>query len=248
MKRPAEPELRAIAGRARQLLRELQERGVTVDPGTPKTTAQRRVVRLPLAEATAQKNPVTLSPSKGEKERLLEPLRQKALECRDCRLCKTRNRVAFGEGSLDAPVVFVGEGPGREEDLQGRPFVGAAGQLLTKIIQAMKLQREEVYITNVVKCRPPENRPPEPDEAAACSQYLKPQLETIRPRVICALGRTAAAALLETDAPMSALRGKEWAWGGIPLIVTYHPAYLLRNPSAKKLVWEDMQQVMALLK
>lgn len=202
-----------------------------------------------------QASGISSVPNKGEKpaaaskekELLLAPVREKALVCEQCRLCKTRTKVVFGEGSLDTPLVFVGEGPGRDEDLQGRPFVGAAGQLLTKIIEAMKMRREEVYICNVVKCRPPNNRPPEPDEIAACSGYLETQLTTIRPRVICALGKTAAVALLETEAPMSALRGRVFDWKGIPLVVTYHPAYLLRNPPAKKLVWEDLQQVIALL-
>jgi DNA polymerase len=149
---------------------------------------------------------------------------------------------------LDAKLVFVGEGPGREEDALGRPFVGSAGELLTKIIRAMKLKRESVYITNVVKCRPPMNRPPEPDEVAACSRYLESQLTTIHPRVICALGKTAASALLETEAPMARLRGKTFHWNQTPVVVTFHPAYLLRNPSAKALVWADMQRVLELLK
>ena len=182
-----------------------------------------------------------------DKAGILDPLKKKALSCQACRLSKGRTNVVFGEGCVDAPVVFVGEGPGREEDLQGRPFVGAAGTLLTKIIQAMKLQREAVYIANVVKCRPPGNRPPAPDEAAACRPFLETQLLTIQPKVICALGKTAASALLETEAPMNALRGRALEWKGIPLVVTYHPAYLLRNPATKKLVWEDMQRVLAIL-
>lgn len=174
----------------------------------------------------------------------LESFRRQALVCQACRLHKGRTQVVFGEGSLDARLVFVGEGPGREEDLQGRPFVGAAGTLLTKIIQAMGLQREEVYIANVVKCRPPMNRPPEPDEVAACSGYLRAQLSTIQPKIICALGKTAASSLLGTEAPMNQLRGRTFQWEGIPVIVTYHPAYLLRNPAAKKDVWADMQRIL----
>lgn len=183
----------------------------------------------------------------ADKEKLIEPVRAEALQCVKCRLSKTRKSVVFGEGSLDAELVFVGEGPGRDEDEQARPFVGAAGKLLDKIIEAMKRKREQVYICNVVKCRPPQNRPPEPDEIAACSDYLKTQLLTIRPKGICALGKTAASALLETQAPMGALRGKTLEWNGIPLIVTYHPAYLLRNPAAKKEVWADMKRVMQIL-
>ena len=178
----------------------------------------------------------------------LEPIRRKALICKACRLHKERTQVVFGEGSLEASLVFVGEGPGREEDLQGRPFVGAAGTLLTKIIQAMGMQRELVYIANVVKCRPPMNRPPEPDEVESCSGYLTAQLSIIHPKVICALGKTAATALLKTGATMGQLRGRTFEWQGIPVIVTYHPAYLLRNPAAKKDVWADMQQVLAVLK
>ncbi|MBI3318155.1 MAG: uracil-DNA glycosylase [Candidatus Omnitrophica bacterium] len=184
---------------------------------------------------------------RSSKAEILQPIQRQAEACRACRLHETRKSVVFGEGSLEAPVVFVGEGPGREEDLQGRPFVGQAGGLLTKMIFAMGFKREAVYIANVVKCRPPMNRPPEPDEVAACSSYLKAQLETIRPRVICALGRTAASTLLKTSAPMAHLRGKAFAWEGIPVVVTFHPAYLLRNPSAKTLVWQDLQQVLALL-
>ncbi len=178
----------------------------------------------------------------------LDPIRRKALVCTACRLAKGRTQVVFGEGSPEADLVFVGEGPGREEDLQGRPFVGAAGTLLTQIIQAMGLKRESVYIANVVKCRPPMNRPPEPDEIEACSGFLTAQLSIIHPKIICALGRTAATALLKTGAPMNALRGRTFEWQGIPVIVTYHPAYLLRNPAAKKEVWADMQRVLALLK
>lgn len=186
-------------------------------------------------------------PTLGEKEALLAPMREQALGCIRCRLHETRTKVVFGEGSAEAPILFVGEGPGRDEDLQGRPFVGAAGKLLTRIIEAMGFRRQEVYICNVVKCRPPNNRPPAPDEAEACRGYLTAQLTTIRPQLICALGRTAANALLETQAPMSALRGKILAWGEIPLIVTFHPAYLLRNPAAKKEVWDDMKRALAFL-
>jgi uracil-DNA glycosylase len=179
--------------------------------------------------------------------RKLKPIREKALQCRACRLCEARKTVVFGEGSLAADLVFVGEGPGRDEDLQGRPFVGRAGQLLTKMIEAMKLTREAVYIMNVVKCRPPQNRPPQPDEINACRDYMETQLKTIHPRVIVALGRTSANALLETDAPMKQLRGKLLEWNEIPLMVTFHPAYLLRNPAAKVDVWADMKEVMKLL-
>jgi DNA polymerase len=149
----------------------------------------------------------------------------------------------FGEGNPGAKLVFIGEAPGRDEDLQGEPFVGQAGQLLNKIIQAIQLRREEVYIANIIKCRPPENRNPEPDEIAACEPFLIKQLQVIRPRLICALGAFAAQTLLKTEEKISSLRGNFHEYQGIPLMPTYHPAYLLRNPSRKREVWEDMKKI-----
>ncbi len=186
-------------------------------------------------------------PDERSKASRLEPWLKKALACQACRLAKTRHQVVFGEGNLDARLVFVGEGPGQEEDLQGRPFVGRAGELLTQLIRAMNLSREAVYITNVVKCRPPMNRPPAPDEVHACRSYLEAQLAVIQPRVICALGKTAASALLGEEAPLGQLRGKIHHWKEIPLVVTFHPAYLLRNPPALGLVRQDMQRVLRLM-
>lgn len=171
-----------------------------------------------------------------------------AAACRACQLCEGRHTVVFGEGSPSAPLMFVGEAPGAEEDLQGRPFVGAAGELLTKMIQALKLTREQVYIANTVKCRPPNNRVPLPEELAACRRYLDAQLALIRPRVVCALGRTAANALLGTDGPLGALRGRPHTVGGIPVIVTYHPAHLLRHPEAKRDAWADLQRLFPYLR
>jgi DNA polymerase len=153
----------------------------------------------------------------------------------------------FGEGSPDAQVVFVGEGPGVEEDRCGQPFVGAAGKLLTKIIAAMGLTRETVYIGNIVKCRPPNNRNPEAEEICQCLPFLKRQLATINPRVICALGSVAARALLDTETPISRLRGRFYEFAGIPVMPTFHPAYLLRNPEKKRDVWDDVQQIMKML-
>ncbi|HEX7539236.1 MAG TPA: uracil-DNA glycosylase, partial [Syntrophales bacterium] len=155
--------------------------------------------------------------------------------------------LVFGEGSAKARLVFVGEAPGEEEDNQGRPFVGRAGQLLTKIIDAMGLKREEVYICNILKCRPPANRNPKEDEIATCEPFLLKQLEAINPEVICALGTFAAKTLLRTESPISAIRGKFQDYHGRKLMPTYHPAYLLRNPDAKKLVWEDVQKIMKIL-
>ena len=174
----------------------------------------------------------------------LESIRAELGDCRRCPLCRKRSHIVFGVGDPNAQLVFVGEGPGHEEDLQGEPFVGAAGELLTKIIQAIKLTREQVYIANVVKCRPPGNRNPEPDEIRTCLPYLESQLEAIAPRYIVALGKVAAQTLLGTQTPISKLRGRFHDYGGIRLLPTYHPAYLLRNPSAKRHVWQDMQMLM----
>lgn len=168
--------------------------------------------------------------------------------CRRCSLGALRHRLVFGEGNPRAELVFVGEAPGADEDEQGRPFVGAAGQLLTRIIAAMGLKREDVYICNILKCRPPGNRNPLPAEIAACEPFLIRQLEAIGPRIICALGSFAAHTLLKTEAPITALRGRLRSYQGIPLMPTFHPAYLLRNPGAKKQVWEDVQEIMKVLR
>ena len=167
--------------------------------------------------------------------------------CTRCPLYRTATHPVFGEGHRRAKLVFVGEAPGRDEDLQGRPFVGAAGKLLTKMIEAMGLKREDVYICNVLKHRPPQNRLPEPDEAEACLPYLLQQLALIRPTVICTLGAVAARALLGPEASISKIRGQRQTFEGVALIPTYHPAYLLRNPPAKRLVWEDLKHVKRLL-
>ncbi len=165
-------------------------------------------------------------------------------ECRRCKLCEGRSSIVFGQGADKTRLVFVGEGPGAEEDRQGLPFVGAAGQLLTKIIQAINMTREDVYICNIIKCRPPGNRNPHPDEIAACVPFLKRQLEAIAPDYICALGSFAAKTLLETETPVSRLRGRLHDYKGMQLLPTYHPAYLLRNPERKRDVWEDMKLLM----
>jgi uracil-DNA glycosylase family 4 len=173
----------------------------------------------------------------------LDVVRREIGECTRCRLHEGRNHLVFGEGNPHARLVFVGEGPGRDEDLQGKPFVGRAGELLTRIIEAIDLTREEVYIANIVKCRPPNNRNPRPDEIQACLPFLLKQLEVIRPKIICALGTFAAQTLLETEEKISALRGRFHPYHGAKLMPTYHPAFLLRNPQFKKHVWEDMKQI-----
>lgn len=163
--------------------------------------------------------------------------------CRLCPLHKTRTNVVFGTGNEKAKLVFVGEAPGADEDAQGMPFVGKAGQKLTQIIQAIGLTREEVYITNVLKCRPPNNRNPLPEEIRCCEPYLIHQLKIIKPETICALGTFAAQTLLKTDQPISKLRGRFHTYQGIRLMPTYHPAFILRNPQYKRDVWEDVQKL-----
>jgi uracil-DNA glycosylase len=176
-------------------------------------------------------------------ETLFARLSGEVAECRRCRLCEGRNRAVFGDGDLRARLMFVGEGPGAEEDRTGLPFVGRAGELLTRIIQAIGMERAQVYIANIVKCRPPGNREPQPDEVAACRGYLEAQIDAIRPRVLVALGRVAAQTLLGNDTPIGKMRGQWFEVRGVPVMVTYHPAALLRNPTLKRPTWEDMQQV-----
>jgi DNA polymerase len=173
----------------------------------------------------------------------LENIRSELGECTRCKLHQHRKHIVFGTGNPAAQLVFVGEGPGGEEDVQGKPFVGRAGQLLTKIINSIDLTREEVYIANIIKCRPPNNRNPEPDEIKACEPFLIKQLDAIKPRIICALGTFAAQTLLETDERISRLRGKFIPYRHSRLIATFHPAFLLRNPERKRDVWEDMKMI-----
>lgn len=179
---------------------------------------------------------------------LLDEVKLQLKDCQRCKLCHGRTNIVFGTGNPHSSLVFVGEGPGADEDRLGEPFVGRAGQLLTKMIIAMGLTREEVYICNVVKCRPPQNRDPEADEIEACEPFLKKQLAIIKPKIIVGLGRYACQTLLKTTTPMSKLRGQWVTYEGIKFMPTFHPAYLLRNPPAKKEVWEDLQAVMAQLK
>ena len=178
----------------------------------------------------------------------IEAIREDLGDCQRCKLCKTRKTIVFGSGNPHAELVFVGEGPGADEDAQGLPFVGRAGQLLTEMIEkGMKIPRPDVYICNIVKCRPPENRKPEKDEVAACRQFMERQIDSIRPRVICALGATAAETMLETKESMGRLRGRWFEFRGIPLVVTYHPAFLLRDPTRKRDTWEDLKLILARL-
>jgi len=197
--------------------------------------------------------PTTVHPAIHSKTSLLSTLRTDIGDCTRCKLHTGRTHLVFGTGNPEAELMFVGEAPGEDEDRQGRPFVGKAGQLLTRIIRAMGLPREEVYIANIIKCRPPRNRNPEPDEIETCSPFLRGQIEIIRPKVICALGNFAAQTLLATGQKISQLRGRFHALppsfsdgeaADVKVMPTFHPAYLLRNPEDKKRVWEDMQMIM----
>jgi uracil-DNA glycosylase family 4 len=191
-----------------------------------------------------------LSPSSSEESAYLS-LRERILSCKKCPLSQGRKNAVPGEGNLGTELVFVGEAPGRDEDIQGRPFVGRAGQLLTKIIHAMKFKREEVYITNIVKCRPPENRNPQKQEIEMCQDYLREQLEMIKPRVIVTLGKVATDSFVQSKLGMTAIRGHFYEYNNIKVMPTFHPSYIIRNEGnnkgIKKMVWEDMQQVMAFL-
>lgn len=177
----------------------------------------------------------------------LEQIRAELGDCQRCKLAPSRTNLVFGVGNAKAELMFVGEGPGADEDLQGEPFVGKAGQLLTKMIGAMGLSRERVYIANIIKCRPPKNRNPEPAEIAACRPFLSQQISAVRPKIICALGTFSAQTLLNTQARISDLRGRFHDLNGVQVLPTFHPAYLLRNPDEKKRVWEDLQMIMAAL-
>ena len=186
-------------------------------------------------------------PSTRDSSETLAQIRADLGECKRCRLHATRTNLVFGEGETSARVVFVGEGPGREEDRQGRPFVGAAGKLLDRIIAVMGRQRFDVYICNVIKCRPPGNRDPQPDEIDECGHFLKRQLRAIRPQAILALGSFAAKFLLSTQQPISQLRNRVHQFEGFPVVATYHPAYLLRNPLQKRQAWKDLQLLHSVL-
>lgn len=218
-----------------------------------KSPAVRSDVTLGSKPAAASKPaPVEAAPTmkpalktKADRQSALDVIQNRVAGCVRCEeLCSTRTQTVFGVGNPQSKLVFLGEAPGADEDKQGEPFVGRAGQLLTKIIEACTLRREDVYILNVLKCRPPNNRPPTPEESANCKEYLDAQLEIIRPDFICCLGSTAAKNLLNTEVPISKLRGKFQTYRGIRVMCTYHPAYLLRNPDAKKDVWADMKVLM----
>lgn len=217
-------------------VKEVYKRGVTLKP-SPAVSAVEPPVAIP-----------SLAPASDT----LVKIREDIGECRRCRLCEARAKIVFGSGNENARLVFVGEGPGADEDAQGLPFVGRAGQLLTQMIdntaskEGIPIRRQDVYICNVVKCRPPENRTPLPDEMEICGEFLFRQLMSIRPKAICALGSTAAKALLATKDGVTRLRGHWHKWRDIPVIVTFHPSYLLRpyNQNAKREAWDDLKKVL----
>lgn len=217
--------------------------------GRPHSPAKTTAAAPPPVVPTVKRPDALGGKSLPEDERIraLAAIAEEIAGCKSCGLCRARNRTVPGVGNPMAELVFVGEGPGADEDAQGIPFVGKAGQLLTKIIGAMSFSREEVFIANIVKCRPPGNRVPEPEEMKACLPYLLRQLEVVRPKVIVALGATAVRGLLPETSHIgiTKLRGNWLSWHGIKVMPTFHPSYLLRSPSAKRPVWEDMQTVMA---
>lgn len=217
---------------------------------TPAPTPPQPAAAAPVAGVDLFSPPIAAGARGADVAERWRVLEAKALACQACGLHSTRTNVVFGCGDRDARLVFVGEGPGQDEDLQGQPFVGRAGQLLNKIIAAMGLKREEVYICNVVKCRPPENRTPLPDEIAACSGFLFEQIELIAPKVVVTLGAPATKTLLNTTQGIMSIRGKWFSFRGIPLMPTYHPAFVLRQytEQVRRAVWEDMKQVVARLK
>lgn len=228
-----------LISQGRAILDDLQQWGYQIVPSVD----EQELPICPLPDSAPD-----MQPGKPCRPESLEELQARLEGCNRCALCQGRTNIVFGVGNPQADLVLVGEAPGREEDIKGFPFVGEAGRLLDKILFAMRLSRRDVYICNVIKCRPPSNRDPQPEEIAACEQFLKLQLAAIKPRLIIALGRFAAQTLLQTKAPIGKLRGHWQEYQRIPLMPTYHPAYLLRNPAGKREVWEDMKQVLGRLK
>jgi DNA polymerase len=228
--------------------RDLGVMGITTDPKWRERMSEAVVAQPPAESAEALAKADAVAPAPSDSAASLAAVRDFIGVCTRCKLSGLgRKTVVFGTGNPNADLMFVGEAPGADEDEQGVPFVGRAGQLLTKIFEAIGLRRDDVYIANVIKCRPPGNRNPEPDEVATCEPFLAQQIDIVRPRVIVALGTFAAHLLLRTDAPISRIRGVVHEYRGASLIPTFHPAYLLRSPDRKREVWDDMKKVRALL-
>jgi uracil-DNA glycosylase len=245
---PSQATIREVTVALRAYVEHQRELGVlgfpTATSPPPAAAAREASAATPVVAETSS----LFTPPGLARAETLEDLRAHIGDCQRCKLAPHRTNLVFGVGNPRARLVFVGEAPGRDEDRQGEPFVGRAGQLLTEIItKGMKLRREDVYIANVIKCRPPENRNPEPDEVAACEPFLLRQLGVIGPEVIVALGKFAVQTLLRTKSPITQLRGRWYDYHGVKLMPTFHPAYLLRNPADKRLVWEDIQKVMRAL-
>ena len=239
--RPRQGTGRPSARALKQRLESLAAAGVLEVPraGRARKAAAAAPLEAPARSAAAANDPAA-------RQRLLDVIRGEVSVCRRCEnLACARQNTVFGAGPADARLCFFGEAPGADEDASGMPFVGRAGQLLTKIIEACTLSREQVYILNVLKCRPPENRAPLPAEVANCREYFERQLQAIAPEFICCLGTTAAQSLLQTDEPIGKLRGRWFTHGTAQVICTYHPSYLLRNPGAKRHVWDDMKLLMS---
>lgn len=236
-RRPVDPALLQGAGLQSEVGADID--GLPADiPLTQETTP------IPARKAVSAVPPSTIADPPKDRAAALNLIREDIGDCTRCALHKGRNKIVFADGDAEARLMFVGEGPGADEDAQGLPFVGRAGQLLNNMITAMGLKREEIYIANVVKCRPPGNRTPEPEEANTCSPFLFRQIDVVRPEVIVALGATAATYLLGQRQPLAGLRGRMHSVRGTRLIVTYHPAYLLRDPRQKKEAWADLQIAM----
>jgi len=249
-------ELKALTREARVMLERERTRGrerIALSAPTPPVPTETLILPgfEPKPVPSFGPPPAAAAPAltlRGDLPDDLGTLARMVSECRKCGLCSTRTNTVFADGTPRARLVFIGEAPGRDEDLRGLPFVGRAGQLLDKMIAAIDLKREDVYICNVLKCRPPENRTPAPEEVEQCLPYLEQQLTLVRPALICALGLSAVQALLKTKTSMASMRGRTFEYRGIPLIPTYHPAALLRNPGLKREAWEDMQRVRDTLK
>jgi uracil-DNA glycosylase family 4 len=240
-------ELRALVGQLRTNLGARARSGVLGVPAGPTRRTAGAAPAVAVAPSAIAEVPSGTATDRPTGKAGLTLLREEIGDCQRCKLAPLRQNLVFGVGNPDADLVFVGEAPGADEDAQGEPFVGKAGQLLTKMIEAMGYARGDVYICNVLKCRPPGNRNPEPDEVAQCEPFLKRQLAALRPRMIVALGKFAVQCLLRDDEAISRLRGNMRSYEGIPLMPTFHPAYLLRDPSKKKLAWDDLKAVNAAL-
>ena len=230
-------------------MKTIPDQNIETQKSSPEISEKKQPRTKPMPKTTSALNEdiITIEEPAGlfdGKTMTLEEIREEIGDCTRCQLHEGRTNLVFGDGNTKARLMFVGEGPGRDEDMQGKPFVGRSGKLLTKIIEAMGLKREDVYIANVVKCRPPNNRTPEQSEMDTCEQFLFKQIRFIKPEVIVCLGATAAKSILKTKASLGSLRGKFHSYSGSKLMVSYHPAALLRNPNFKKPAWEDMQVVM----